>query len=320
MRTTPDSARNLSRRTMRLVLVALAGASLAACASVTPRYSTLEPPVRGKAPPGPTGYKTGAPYQVGGIWYFPHAQPDYDQTGIASWYGDQFNMRPTADGEIFDKDVPSAAHTTLPLPSLVEVTNLDNGRKLVVRVNDRGPFVGGRIIDLSHAAARELGYDKAGLARVRVRYIGPAPLYNEDTRRYARYQPPSNPAVPARSATAGAGQAGAPPASDVILTSRPLPRPERPVEVADLAPPAPPPARSSAGLRVQAGAFSSPHNAERAAAMLAGAGPASIEPITRGGSTLWRVTLAAADEDQAEALRLKAAQAGFPDARVLPPF
>src|SRR5258707_5233766 len=84
--------------------------------------------------------------------------------------------RTTANGEIFDVNQFSAAHTTLPLPSMVEVTNLDNGRKLQVRVNDRGPFVGGRIIDLSHAAARELGYDRQGVAHVRVRYLGPAPL------------------------------------------------------------------------------------------------------------------------------------------------
>src|SRR5215475_10911427 len=152
-------------KVVRWAVVLMAGASLAACASVAP--PTAHYPVRtadlGKtAPPpaarGPTTYKTGEPYQVGGIWYVPHEQPDYDETGVASWYGEAFNMKATADGEIFDMDQFSAAHTTLPLPSLVEVTNLENGRRLVVRVNDRGPFVGGRIIDLSHAAAAELGY------------------------------------------------------------------------------------------------------------------------------------------------------------------
>ena len=166
-----------ARGTARIAMVLLAGASLAACATVAPS-------------PGPTRYKTGQPYQVGGVWYAPRDQPDYDQTGIASWYGDAFHMKATADGETFDMNAISAAHTTLPLPSTVEVTNLDNGRRLTVRVNDRGPFVGGRIIDLSHAAARELGYDRAGLAHVRVRYLGPAPLAGPEAGvRYAQATP-----------------------------------------------------------------------------------------------------------------------------------
>jgi rare lipoprotein A len=157
-----------------LAVVLMAGASLAACASIQPRY-----PSQAGGPPKATtqgAYKVGAPYQVAGIWYVPKEDPNYDQTGIASWYGDAFHMKATANGEVFDMNAVTAAHTTLPLPSMVEVTNLDNGRKLMVRVNDRGPFVGNRIIDLSRAAAQELGYDRAGLANVRVRYVGPAPL------------------------------------------------------------------------------------------------------------------------------------------------
>jgi rare lipoprotein A len=178
-------------RAARLALVLIAGASLAACGTMTPRY----PNHAGAGPPpaGPAGegrYKVGAPYQVAGVWYVPREQPDYDQTGVASWYGDAFDQKPTANGEIFDMSAVSGAHTTLPLPSLVEVTNLDNGRRLVVRVNDRGPFVGGRIIDLSHEAARELGYDRQGLAHVRVRYVGPAPLLGPDAGvRYADARP-----------------------------------------------------------------------------------------------------------------------------------
>ena len=120
-----------------------------------------------------------APYQVNGVWYRPKVQPHYDAVGVASWYGPQYHHQRTADGEIFDMDRPSAAHTTLPIPCLVEVINLENGRRIRVRVNDRGPFVGGRIIDLSRQAARELGlYDK-GSARVRVRYLGPAPAMSD---------------------------------------------------------------------------------------------------------------------------------------------
>ena len=121
------------------------------------------------------GGGTMAPYQVGGVWYRPRPQPDYDAVGVATWYGAQYHNRRTADGELFDMDRASAAHTTLPLPCIVEVTNLENGRRLRLRVNDRGPFVAGRILDVSRQAARELGFYERGSVRVRVRYVGPAP-------------------------------------------------------------------------------------------------------------------------------------------------
>ena len=121
-------------------------------------------------------YKIGAPYKIDGRWYVPQVDEKYDETGVASWYGDAFHGKLTANGEIFDKRRLSAAHKTLPLPTLVEVENLENGRKLVVRVNDRGPFVDDRVIDLSHAAADELGFSAKGLARVRVRYLAEADL------------------------------------------------------------------------------------------------------------------------------------------------
>ena len=91
-------------------------------------------------------YKVGDPYRINGRWYHPSFDPAYDETGVASWYGDAFQGRPTANGEVFDKNRISAAHTTLPLPSIVEVVNLENGRRLQLRVNDRGPFVGDRLI------------------------------------------------------------------------------------------------------------------------------------------------------------------------------
>ena len=118
--------------------------------------------------------KVGRPYVVAGRTFTPYRDDDYDAVGIGSWYGPNFHGRPTANGEVFDQERMTAAHTTLPIPSIVEVTNLENGRQIRVRVNDRGPFVDDRIIDLSRAAARELGYLGAGLAQVRVRYIGPA--------------------------------------------------------------------------------------------------------------------------------------------------
>ena len=145
--------------------------ALAACA--TPQR-TAEPAPR---------YKVGNPYKVNGRWYRPKADPNYDEIGVASWYGGKFHGRLTANGEIFDKNLLTAAHTTLPMPSLVEVKNLENGRKIMVRVNDRGPFARGRIIDLSQAAAKRLGFDRQGLARVRVRYAGPAPLPRSGSRK-----------------------------------------------------------------------------------------------------------------------------------------
>ena len=143
----------------------LAAAGLTACATAP------------QPPPMATGGLGGTmrPYQVGGVWYYPKAQPDYDRQGLASWYGGAEQHHRTADGEVFDMNIASAAHTTLPLPSVVEVTNLDNGRQIRVRVNDRGPFMRGRIIDLSRQAAKDLGFYGQGMARVRVRYVGPAP-------------------------------------------------------------------------------------------------------------------------------------------------
>ena len=131
-------------------------------------------------------YKLGSPYKVAGRWYVPREEPGYDRQGTASWYGDDFHGRKTANGEIFDMHALSAAHPTLPLPSYVYVTNIDNGRTIMVRVNDRGPYVSDRLIDLSHTSARALGFEGQGRAHVRVRYAGRAPL-NGDDRRERQY-------------------------------------------------------------------------------------------------------------------------------------
>src|SRR5271154_637188 len=117
--------------------------------------------------------KTGQPYQVNGVWYYPSDDLNYDETGIASWYGPNFQEKLTANGEIFDQNAISAAHKTLPLPCVVQVTNLDNGRTIEVRINDRGPFVGTRIIDLSRRAAQLLGFEQNGTAKVRVKVLVP---------------------------------------------------------------------------------------------------------------------------------------------------
>ncbi|MFZ0850975.1 MAG: septal ring lytic transglycosylase RlpA family protein [Hyphomicrobiaceae bacterium] len=142
----------------------------------SPRLVDLHQPI----PKGGGTYKVGAPYQIDGRWYLPQEDPSYDRTGLASYYAEDFHGRRTSNGEIFDMWALSAAHPTLPLPSLAYVTNVENGRTLLVRINDRGPYVKNRVIDLSRATARYLGVEGPGLARVRVRYAGPAPLSGDD--------------------------------------------------------------------------------------------------------------------------------------------
>ncbi len=145
--------------------------------------TTASPRVVAPGQPIPKGggiYKVGEPYQIDGRWHTPQEDPGYDRRGIASYYADDFHGRRTANGEVFDMWSLSAAHPTLPLPSLVYVTNLENGRTLLLRVNDRGPYVNDRVIDVSRAAARYLGFESRGTAHVRVRYAGPAPLSGDD--------------------------------------------------------------------------------------------------------------------------------------------
>lgn len=132
-------------------------------------------------PKGGGRYKVGSPYKIAGRWYTPREEPGYNKVGIGSWYGDLFHGRYTANGEIFDMDALTAAHPTMPLPSYAKVTNLSNGRSLVLRVNDRGPYAHDRIIDLSRASAHALGYGRAGTSKVRVQYLGPAPLNGDDS-------------------------------------------------------------------------------------------------------------------------------------------
>lgn len=129
---------------------------------------------KGPLPKHAGTYKVGKPYKVGGKWYYPRKDVHYNKTGMASWYGDEFHGRKTANGEVFDMHAFTGAHKTLPLPSLVKVTNLSTGKSIIVRVNDRGPYHGGRLIDMSRAAANALGYRSKGLTKVRVEYFGEA--------------------------------------------------------------------------------------------------------------------------------------------------
>ncbi len=256
---------------------------LVACAAPEPVRRPL--PRLGK----PT---VGKPYKVAGLWYHPKAEPYYDRAGIASWYGRKFQGRRTASGERFNMNALTAAHTTLPLPSLVRVTNLHNGRSIVLKVNDRGPFVRGRIIDVSRRAADLLGFRKRGVARVRVQAVG------RDGRPRAR------------------------PGGGRVVKRQPPPRPppSREVEVSQLPPPAKVETRAvrPTQLYVQAGAFISFGNAARAADTIENVGPAAISRIEANGRVLYRVRIGPlATIDDADSVLRRVLASGNDDARII---
>jgi len=179
--------RATARRIAPISACAVLCAFLANCSNgVDSRYGVSPSPrVVADGDPVPKGggsYRIGAPYTVGGRTYYPQDDPHYRATGLASWYGDDFHGRLTANREVFDHDGISAAHPTMPLPSYARVTNLSNGRSLIVRVNDRGPYHGNRIIDVSRRAADFLGFRTSGTAWVKVEYVGRAPLEGSDDR------------------------------------------------------------------------------------------------------------------------------------------
>lgn len=311
-----------------LLVIVFSGLALTACASATPemaargvrpagftqiqhaydtptrRASNDRPEARDLAPPSERHvaggeYKLGAPYQIEGVWYVPAEEPNYDEVGIASWYGDEFDGRQTANGEVFDKYAASAAHTTLPMPSIVEVTNLENGRSIRVRLNDRGPYKAGRLIDLSRGAAEELGYMDKGTAQVRVRYVGPAKLDGTLQPLYVASQAVTGPVPPVRSV----------PMRSAVVEAPLAPLPPREVSR---------PLQASGGYAVQAGAFSDRARAERVAATLASAGQAAIRPVEVAGRQLYRVVVGGwPSEGQAQAGREQVAALGYADARVV---
>ena len=146
--------------------------------SSSPRVVAFGDPV----PKGGGTYRVGKPYTVGGRVYVPEEDVNYREDGLASWYGDDFHGRLTANGEVYDMTSLSAAHPTLPMPCYARVTNLSNGKSLIVRVNDRGPYHGNRLMDVSSRAAELLEFRGNGVARVRVEYVGRAPLEGSDDR------------------------------------------------------------------------------------------------------------------------------------------
>ncbi len=277
------------------------------------------------APTQKTGhYKVGDPYQIKGVWYYPKEEPDYDETGIASWYGPQFHGRDTANGEVFDMNAISAAHRTLPMPSVVQVTNLENGRSMKLRVNDRGPFAHGRIIDLSRRAAQLLGFQRQGIAKVRVQFLPEDSaivkaeilgLPKPDSRVVAATVD-SAPRIPVTQETLAPG----PGAASTAPSPAPAPAPApAPVEVASapVSQVAVPPAAETR-MFVQAGAFTNPSLAVRLQQRLAGLGQVRIMEATIGGRDFYRVRIGPlADVPQADTLLEQVIAAGYPGARIV---
>jgi rare lipoprotein A len=300
-----------------LVLAAGAGLSIAACATApaagaggaaflaSPRYESLGAPRAQTAEGGDRAagsYKLGAPYQAAGLWFVPAEDPDYDATGVAGAYGDNLQGKPTANGELFDAAAVTGAHATLPMPAIVEVTNLDNGRVLRVRLNDRGAYKSGHVIDLSRGAAEQLGFSPKATAKVRVRYVGPARLDRTTEPLYVQARTPPKPAQPAPAA------APAPLPAPTVASSASA---WSSADAAD--------ARGS--YAIQAGAFSDPARAEQVAMSLARAGAAAVRPVQVSGRQLYRVVVGSwIDQDAADAARAQVAEMGFGDARVIRAF
>ncbi|WP_424955877.1 septal ring lytic transglycosylase RlpA family protein [Hyphomicrobium sp. 1Nfss2.1] len=267
----------------------------------------------GRIPKGGGVYKVGRPYRVAGRWYHPHEDPNYDRTGVASWYGTGFHGRRTANGEVYDMYALTAGHPTLPLPSYAYVTNLQNGRTILVRVNDRGPYAKDRLIDLSYQSARTLGFHQHGLARVRVRYAGRAPLNGDDSaeRRFLAQSQSGNryAAVQTGTSAISTGSLRSPgqqPTWSVAQYRRGLTgKASAPAALGS-----PPPA-----IYLRVGTFRSRPEVERLRWMLAGPDPAAVEPVGAAEADGFRLRLGPYDDAGAASAMARIAAAGFePDA------
>lgn len=247
--------------------------------------------------------RLGPPYEANGRWYVPTPEPGYQQTGTASWYGPQFHGRRTANGEVFDQEGLTAAHPTLPLNSLVQVTNLANGREAIVRVTDRGPFVGERLIDLSHGAAVALGFEREGHANVHVRYLGPAP------RRVSADGAPVPTPAPLEQGPASLLPPPAPP--DQVNQEQ--------VNLEQASPVQAPPA-ASGGYFVQVGAFADLANAQRVRQSAAVAGPVLVDIRPTASGELYRVRVGPwGTREEADAARRQLSALGYSESAVAVP-
>lgn len=322
-------------------VLALAALTLISTACSEVRFLTQAAKTAGGPPPAPAeiataelgAYKVGNPYQIDGTWYYPQTDFQYDETGVASWYGPQFHGKATANGAVFDMNRVTAAHRTLPLPSYVRVTNLDNGRSLEVLVNDRGPFAKNRIIDLSRRSAQLLGFENKGTALVRVEVLadrsrraqavaqGLEPDSGTGTG-VAEALPDSAPVVSVASISAPSGTSSGT-ASPSGSIQRPIPANPTEAEIVAEANAGEPkvemrPVVGTPSIFVQAGAFSRYDNAQRSKALLQSVGPVELSQVQTSASPLFRVRVGpVASVQDADALLAAISNAGFPDARIV---
>jgi rare lipoprotein A len=336
-----------------VLLFAAFGIAVAGCGgrSGDQRLGERIIPLGQPVPKGGGYYTVGNPYEIGGETYTPREEPGYDRVGSASWYGELFHGRRTANGEIYDMDRLSAAHPTLPLPVYARVTNLNNGRSIVVRINDRGPYARERIIDLSRRSAELLGFRGHGTATVRVKYLGRAPLSGDDTyeRRYLASQswlhlaakkksakgvvdlaalqsiaketlPAENPENlnrPWRAAAPSSGVAGADQAAQNWRPTTKTAAAPAPQTTGSIPPNAKPNA-SMKGPVIQAGSFKNKDNAERARNLLSAIAPVDVTPIDVGAEVYYRVRIGPfASAADAKAALGKVAQSGYRGAKVV---
>lgn len=256
----------------------------------------------GPLPNGGGKYHVGKPYQVAGRWFKPQEQPRYDKSGTASWYGEAFHRRKTSNGEWFDMNDMTAAHPTLPLPSYAKVTNLENGREIIVRINDRGPFVGTRIIDLSKRSADALGFRNQGKADVRVQWIANAPINDSGQHLLAMNQ-----AMGQGENISGLRQ----------IASRAAPSARPSVQVADARDTEAAPIQFNRGFGIQVGSFADQSNALAAMAMVSDFADARLVTAETDDGMRYRPVIGPV-RGQAEALQIleQVQNAGFRDARL----
>ena len=311
------------------IIFCLAGLLLSGCAE-TELASHFFKKTEGRTPQSQGSFKVGKSYQVDGKWYTPTESYSYDETGIASWYGDQFHGKRTANGEIFNKNDLTAAHPTLQIPSLIRVTNLDNGRSAVLRVNDRGPFSRSRLIDVSHQSAVVLGMIGPGTAKVRVQLLERESRIMADAARkgYApktqmamAFAPPTQEQVGDQIQVASLGDAPLPPVSNDTVAADNLPPPQNVTngDIEDLNkqlfrkfPVSP------TSIYIQVGSFTNSANAMAMRNQLSSLGHAEIYPTTVNGQPFSRVRLGPIQSvPDADAALGKALNAGFSAARIV---
>jgi rare lipoprotein A len=329
----PLSAAGPLARGSMLMLLAL---SLAACGSSGGKGGIAQ---RG-------GYKIGAPYKIDGVTYTPQEEFNHTETGVASWYGPGFHGKSTANGERYDQSERTGAHRTLQMPAIVRVTNLENGRSTVVRINDRGPFARSRVIDLSRTAAEELDVVRNGTARVRIDQLSAESMAVKDVaisgggpaeQMAAVAQVSSGRSAPQASAPVmqatytppppPANQYTPPPATQPVVW-QPPPRSAPPEAVPAALPVASGPTVTSlvsastlypaGGFYVQTGSFSTAENAERQREAVRSYGVSEISQGSAGGRDVYRVRLGPYTTPDAAGIvadRLK--RSGYGDARVV---